>query len=239
MRRFFAPPDMIASNLVTIDAQETRHLRDVLRLQTGGDVSVFDGQGREYLCRIQTIGKNGSELEILESSIPAAPESPFAITLASTVLNGEKYDLIVQKAVELGVQRLIPMHTVRCDVKAKDAVKRVERWRRIAMEATKQSGRATIMEISEPISFVDVLSNETPDSSVLFSERDGKGLSTIQAEGKVTALVGPKGGWDDGELESARSKGIPVVTLGGRVLRAETAAISICTILQHRFGDLN
>ncbi len=239
MRRFFAPSEMIANGLVQIDAAETRHLRDVLRLRIGDEVSVFDGRGNEFLCRVRAIDKNRSDLEILERSIPAAPESPLKITLASTVLNGEKFDLIVQKAVELGVHCLIPMQTMRCEVKLRDAQKRVERWRRIAMEATKQSGRAAIMKVAEPRSFEDVLASADQASAVLFSEREGKDMGGLRPSDEITAFIGPKGGWDDAELEAARSKRLPIVTLGGRILRAETAAISLCAILQHRFGDLN
>jgi 16S rRNA (uracil1498-N3)-methyltransferase len=168
---------------------------------------------------------------------PAAPESPLAITLASTVLNGEKFDLIVQKSVELGVKTLIPMITIRCEVKQTDAARRVERWGRIAMEATKQCGRATLMRVAEPLTFEQVLSSAETVEIVMFSERDG-GRFPKTAGKKITALVGPKGGWDDSELESAVSRGSCVITFGGRILRAETAAIAFTSILQHRFGDL-
>lgn len=131
------------------------------------------------------------------------------------------------------------MQTMRCEVKLRDAQKRVERWRRIAMEATKQSGRAAIMKVAEPRSFEDVLASADQASAVLFSEREGKDMGGLRPSDEITAFIGPKGGWDDAELEAARSKRLPIVTLGGRILRAETAAISLCAILQHRFGDLN
>lgn len=239
MRRFFAPINSFIDNVVTLDADETRHLRDVLRLHVGDEVSVFDGAGKEFACTIRDIGKRETTLSANKEIEPSSPESPFAITIAATVLNGEKYDLIVQKAVELGVTKLIPLITIRCDVKQKDAARRLERWRRIAMEATKQTGRAKLMEIAEPADF-DRLLNELKDESVvLFSERDGHDFTTIAADKKITALYGPKGGWDDVELKMAAEHDINIVTLGGRILRAETAAIAITAILQHRFGDLN
>ncbi|MBK6587536.1 MAG: 16S rRNA (uracil(1498)-N(3))-methyltransferase [Acidobacteria bacterium] len=238
MRRFYSRPENFNDRIITLDTDETRHLRDVLRLKTGDEVSVFDGTGHEYKCSITAIGKKDSELALIEEITPASPESPFEITLASTVLNGEKYDLIIQKSVELGVAKLIPVQTIRGDVKTKDADKRLDRWRRIAMEATKQCGRARLMEIAEPTA-VEKLIAETTESVVMFSERDGTDFTAIKPGKKITALIGPKGGWDDSELELARASGISVVTLGGRILRAETAAISLTTILQHRFGDLN
>jgi len=237
MHRFYAPPDNFKSDVVTLDADETHHLRDVLRLKAGDEVSVFDGVGREFRCAVREIKKDSSSLTIVEETAPVSPESPFSLTVAATVLNGERYDLIIQKAVELGVVSLIPLHTIRCDVKPKDAARRLNRWRRIALEATKQTGRARIMQIEEPAEFSRVIQ---PDGSslVLFSERGGDGFSTIQADKSMTVLFGPKGGWDDLELETARSLGVRIVTLGGRILRAETASIAITAILQHQFGDL-
>lgn len=239
MRRFYAPKDSIADGRVRLDTDETRHLRDVLRLNVGGEVSVFDGEGREYRGTIHEIGKKSAELTIVEEIEPASHESELQITIAATILNGEKYDLIIQKAVELGVTRLIPMNTIRCDVKLKDAAKRMDRWRRIAMEATKQSGRAKLMQIGEPATFDKLVADSKGENRILFSERDGVNFSGVSADKKITALFGPKGGWDDSELAAAKDHGINIVTLGGRILRAETASIAITAILQHRFGDLN
>lgn len=239
MRRFYAPPENFNDRIITLDTDETRHLRDVLRLKTGDEVSVFDGAGREYRCSITAISKKNSDLALIEEITPTSPESPFEITLASTVLNGEKYDLIIQKSVELGVTKLIPLQTIRGDVKTKDAAKRLDRWRRIALEATKQCGRARLMEIAEPTAFEMLIANLKGENLVMFSERDGTDFTAIKPYKKITSLIGPKGGWDDSELDLARAKGVSVVTLGGRILRAETAAISLTTILQHRFGDLN
>ena len=242
MRRFYAPAVSFDDREVVLSVDETRHLRDVLRLRFGDEASVFDGSGNEFRCTIADIGKKSARLAIIEPSEPTAPESPLDLTLASTVLNGEKYDLIVQKAVELGVRTLIPLITIRCDVKQKDAVKRVERWKRIAMEATKQSGRAAIMKIDEPAEFSEFISRTNAGQRVLFSEREGENFSRVKTAKRLTALtalIGPKGGWDESELEAARANDVQVITLGGRILRAETAAIALTAILQHCFGDLN
>ncbi len=239
MRRFYAPVKRFSGSAVTLDEDETRHLRDVLRLSSGDNVSVLDGEGHEFRCSISNIGKRSSELEIIKPIEPASPESSLQLNIAPTVLNGEKYDMIVQKAVELGVSTLIPLTTIRSEVKPRDASKRLGRWQRIALEATKQCGRAKLMEIQEPIGFGEFIQKESSKELLMFSERDGSGLDTMTPRRRMTAMFGPKGGWDDLELETARQRGIHIATLGGRILRAETAMIAFSAILQHRFGDIN
>jgi 16S rRNA (uracil1498-N3)-methyltransferase len=239
MHRFFALPESFRDERVLLDSGETRHLRDVLRLTEGANVTVFDGCGSEYSCTVAEIKKNETELLVISKQDPASPESSLKITVAAAMLKGEKFDLVVQKAVELGVIELIPLQTARCDVKPRDASKRVERWRRIALEASKQTGRASLMKVREPMDFNAYLSSGPPERVILFSERDGEKMPSNFDGNTLTAIVGPEGGWDDDELRAARSANITVVTLGGRILRAETAAIAITAVLQHRFGDLN
>jgi 16S rRNA (uracil1498-N3)-methyltransferase len=238
MHRFFSRPENYDSTHVVLNESETRHLRDVLRLNIGEIVHVFDGAGREYQCSVETITKKETRLAIKHEISPAAPESNLDLTVAAAITPGEKFDLAIQKSVELGVRRFIPLATARCEVKLKDAEKRIERWRRIAFEAAKQCGRARLMDLHSVTAFKDVFNNaESP--IVIFSERDGVSFDSIRTDGKLTAVYGPKGGWTDEELELARNAGADVITFGGRILRAETAAIAITAILQHRFGDMN
>ena len=239
MRRFFAPPENFADGTVTLSEEETRHLRDVLRLRVGDDAAVFDGVGREFRCEITSIEKRSSQLGVVDEIEPASPESPLSITLAAATLKHDRFDLVVQKAVELGVNRLAPLEVIRFDVRPQDAVKRLERWRRIAMEATKQCGRARLIQIDEPVKFTALIAVADPTSTMMFSEREGGPLPAEFAGKTLTAFVGPVGGWDDTELEAAKNSGIAIVTLGRRILRAETAAISIAAVLQNRFGDFN
>lgn len=238
MRRFYAPVSSFTEDGVVLAEDETRHLRDVLRLRPGAEVYVIDGEGMEFRCRVERIDKRTTHLAIIEASAPTAPESPLDLTLAAAVLKGDKFDLVVQKAVELGVRRLVPLVTERGDVKVKDAEKRLERWNRIVLESSKQSGRASLMEVVRPTLFGSLIVSE--DSSVIvFSERGGSELPRQLPAESITAVVGPAGGWTDSELESAVSSRAILVTLGGRILRAETAAITAAAILQHRFGDLS
>lgn len=239
MRRFFAPAENFTAASVRLDSDETHHLRDVLRLRVGDEVYAMDGEGREFRCRVSVIDKRSAELEILEAAAPQVPESPLDLTLAASILKSDHFDLVVQKSVELGVRSLIPLVTVRSDVKVKDPSAKVERWRRIALEAAKQSGRSRLMNIQPPTSFSAFTDSNLTPTVLFFSERGGGGFPATNQMNPIAAVTGPAGGWDDTEIEMAARRGYSIVTLGGRILRAETSAIAVAAIIQHRFGDLN
>jgi 16S rRNA (uracil1498-N3)-methyltransferase len=243
-RRFYAPPEAFdfTEHTLTLGTDETRHLRDVLRLRTADEAYVFDGLGREFRCAVSTIKRDAAELRIEAEVEPAKPESHLQLNLCVALLKGEKFDLVVQKATELGVTKITPLITRYADIHLRDdsdAAKRVVRWQRIAQEAAKQSGRAFVPEISAPVKLESALDIE--GLGVMFSERGGDALEclTMQvAPTALTALVGSEGGWSDAEIESARARDFHIVTLGGRILRAETAAITVTVLLQHLFGDV-
>lgn len=242
MRRFYAPAENFHDGKVTLDEGETRHLRDVLRLKSGDVVNVFDGVGNEFECVIELLAKRHSELSIRKKVEPMAPESMLDLTVAATVTPGEKFELAIQKSVELGVKLFIPIVSLRCEVKQKDAEKRLERWRKIAFEASKQCGRAYLMQLDNVKTFDQLLVSswitDSKTTAVFFTERDGDSFDNIAPAKAITAIYGPKGGWDDKEIAAAQASGATAITFGGRILRAETAAIAITAILQHRFGDL-
>jgi 16S rRNA (uracil1498-N3)-methyltransferase len=246
-RRFFAPPEALENEVISLLPEEGRHLRDVLRLKSGDEAFVFDGQGIEYSCVIIETGTNKipPRLEVCGKVAPPSPESPLALSLAIALLKGEKFDLVVQKATELGVNRIIPVATARSDVRipnGSDLTQRVTRWQRLALEACKQSGRARVPEIEQPIAFATLLENEKSiETRLMFAERMGQGLDEVLESARIESLitlVGPEGGWDDHEIEMAKAAGWKVITLRGRIMRAETAAIAITALLQNRFGDL-
>jgi 16S rRNA (uracil1498-N3)-methyltransferase len=253
-RRFYAPPEAFAPDTelvklgaVKLGAEETRHLRDVLRLRAGDEAYVFDGAGREFSCHVGQVDRASATMEVIQEVEPASPESPLRLTLAIALLKGEKFDLVVQKATELGVSRLIPLITSRTDVRIKgneDAGRKVTRWQRIALEATKQCGRAKLMNVTAPVPFGELVesSSSQDELRLMFAERNGGSLDTVCRSAAqfqlVTAVVGSEGGWTDQEIDQARTAGWQIVTLGGRILRAETAAITIAGLLQHAFGDL-
>jgi len=239
MRRFFAPPTNFTNSEVVLDENETRHLRDVLRIREGETVNVFDGAANEFECRVESISKRESKLSIIQKVAATALESNLDLTVCASILKGEKTDLAVQKAVELGVYRFVPMTSVRCDVRPKGAEKRVERWRKIVLEASKQCGRARLMMVDEIQTFDSLMHRSNDSKVILFTEQDGGKFVPESGVTALTAFFGPEGGWDDAELDMARNAGAHLVTFNGRIMKADTAVIAISAILQHHFGDLN
>lgn len=248
-RRFYAPPSAFSAELDSVDlaSDEARHLRDVLRLKPGDEVYVFDGAGREFHCCVEESRRDSAQLKITSKVEPARPESSLDLTLAIALLKGEKFDLVVQKATELGITRIVPVITRHADIRLRDetdAVKRVARWQRIALEAAKQSGRAVVPEVNDPVAFESLIQPTADEMRrIMFSERAGLSLTEAAKDipgdvSKVIALVGSEGGWADEELAGARDAGWTVITLGGRTLRAETAAITVVALIQHLYGDI-
>ena len=243
-RRFFAPPGNFQGSKIVLEADEVKHLREVLRLREGATINVFDGAGREFSAEIKSARKHETILEIIQEVSPSARESDLDLTVAVTLLKGEKFDLVVQKACELGVTKIVPIETRRADMKirdARDGIKKVERWRRIALESAKQSGRAKLMKVDQLLSF-EVFITGKEKVKILFSEKDGQSFESFLSENslvkKMTAIIGAEGGWEDSEIELARKYNSQIITFGGRILRAETAAIAVSALLQNRFGDL-
>jgi len=248
LRRFYAPKIAFATdgNTVALGADEARHALDVLRLGLGDELFVFDGAGNEYRCAIAELTSRSATLNVLEQVKPASPESPLHLALAVALLKGEKFDLVVQKATELGVTRLAPLITARADVRIRepgDARKKADRWARIAFESAKQCGRAQLMLVDPPMNLDEFFRSITDvQMKLTYTARDGDPHADLARmdlkAARIAAMVGPEGGWTDGELKQASANGGKLVTLGGRILRAETAAIAVATLLQHRFGDL-
>lgn len=242
--RFYALKSQISDSHITLDSDESHHLARVLRLREGAPVFVFDGEGSEWECQITNVGKHETELTVLRQ-LTDTVESPLHLTLAQALVKGDKFDLVVQKATELGITRIVPLLTDHSDIRRAEAraEQRLQRWRRISLEALKQCGRRRLVEISEPVSFVDFCDAGSTDHKLIFSERGGRPLREIAADlQQVTQLivcVASEGGWSEAELKTAETKNFLAVHLGARILRTETAAIAAVALAQHLFGDLH
>jgi 16S rRNA (uracil1498-N3)-methyltransferase len=241
--RFYAVPSSFNETSVRLDADEARHLTRVLRLGAGARVFVFDGEGAEYECEVARAAKHEVELNLLRR-LDDAVESPLRLTLAQALIKGDKFDWVIQKTTELGVTRIVPLVTDHSDVRRAEerAEQRLQRWRRISIEALKQCGRRKLVEICEPAPFDVFCEPAVKDACLIFSERGGESLADVSAKfGDVNQLsicVASEGGWSERELREAESCGFTPVSLGTRILRTETAAITAVTLAQHIFGDL-
>ncbi|PID74888.1 MAG: 16S rRNA (uracil(1498)-N(3))-methyltransferase [Desulfobacterales bacterium] len=242
MRRFFFDPAEEKDGVVRLGAEESHHLAKVLRLQAGDEVELFDGAGRVYTATILSANRQ-AELALGEVCLEEKAGGAELVLLQS-VLKTERMDLAIQKATELGVTRLLPIHTSRCQGKLSAAVKRVARWRRISLAACKQCMRPHIMEIMEPVAMKEALATLPPDfAKILFWEEEEqcglqKFTEKIAAAPGVAICLGPEGGITVEEAECAKQLGWQSVSLGRRVLRAETATITTVSLMQFFMGNL-
>jgi 16S rRNA (uracil1498-N3)-methyltransferase len=243
MPRVYVRPEAIDADRVRFDAAEAHHLRRVLRLRAGAVVEATDGTGRLYTVRLAGLDAEGA-WGAIEARTEPARESPCTITLAQGILKGDRMSWLVQKATELGVARIIPMETARVVARpAAGLTGRHARWERIAREAVKQCGRVVVPMVTPPCAFAGVL-REVPsqDATWIFWEGGGQPLAATASEtgarARVLLLVGPEGGFTPAEVGQAEDAGVRLVSLGPRILRAESAGLTALVLCQFLFGDL-
>ena len=238
-RRVHLPPARIGADQAELTPEARHYLRDVLRLAPGDEVELFDGRGAAWTARVGA----GFEALSLGARREAAAGGP-AIHLLFALAKGEKVDLVVQKATELGVARLVPFAAERSVVRleAGKGAERAGRWRRIAEEAARQCGRADVPEVVAPAPLAEALAGVPPGFRLLVLHGEGGApLRSLPLEGApgVAAVVGPEGGLTAAELDACGAAGAARASLGPRTLRAETAAIAVVALLQAAVGDLS
>lgn len=242
MQRFFVTPDQVGVGKIRIQGSDVNHMKNVLRMRPGEEVMVSDGNNRQYRCRVEDYPEGEAVLAILEAGL-VDTELPSRIYLFQGLPKQEKMELIVQKAVELGVCQVIPVQTRRCVVKldAKKAAKKVQRWQQIAESAAKQAGRGYIPAVSEVMTFQEALAfSEALDIRLIpYELADGmegtrKILDGIRPGQSVGIFIGPEGGFEKEEVGRAVEAGALPITLGKRILRTETAGIAVLSILMYR-----
>ena len=243
MTRFHIRPESISGDRVIFDGEETRHLARVLRLQPGALVQAVDGQGHELTVRLVHVGPRAAEGDIVERALRVS-ESPFPLTLAPGVPKGSKLETVIRMATELGVVLVIPLLLERTVARPdpKESSHRLLRWRRVAKEAAKQSGRGAIPDIRAPMTLDEWLDEpRTPGLLVCLWENERVPLSRVLPASRppsATVVVGPEGGLTQGEVDRLRASGAVVGGLGPRILRTETAGPIAVALLQSRYGDL-
>jgi 16S rRNA (uracil1498-N3)-methyltransferase len=248
VHRFIVDPKSIHNGHLRIYGDDLKHLRTVLRLGPGDSINVFDGTGKEFEAKLLSVDKTCALAEIT-ASFQTEAEPEINLTLFQGLLKGEKMDLIIQKGVELGVRSIIPVITDRTVVQVDNnkSEKKALRWSKIAREASKQCRRAMVPHISEPISFDEAISeSKRYEAALLLYENESKKCLketlkcyTINKIKEIALFVGPEGGFTPHEIEKYTNSGFDVAGLGRRILRAETAAISVISIIMYEMGELN
>lgn len=236
-RRFYISPDSIRDEVAILPPDQAHHLRDVLRIRSGEEVEVFDGSGNGYAGVVEL---QDSKVRVCGLKRLSSQEWPVSLILAAALIKSAKFELVLQKATELGVDEILPLNTRLSDIRIPDAKipARLERWKRIIQEASKQCRRHASPHIHSPCDFENFLKSADFSSfpRFLFYEKAQK-LWRPDPETfsrKLVLCIGPEGGWEDREIELARAADCQIVSLGPWTLRAETASIAAISILQHQ-----
>ena len=228
---------------MVLDATERHHLVDVLRAAEGAEVTVFDGAGREALARVDSIGRNDVRLTMVQQQTHPAPA--VAVTLVQAVPREQRMDMILQKATELGACAILPVITDRCVVRLRDADEgKRERWQKIILNAAKQCGTPWLPQLAPVQTMLDALGRLPPTDVCLVCslEPDARVLRDVLAEirarrpARITCLIGPEGDFSAREYAAARQAGARPVTFGSTVLRVETAALYVLSVLRYEFA---
>ena len=239
MYKFFVEPSAVVEHQIMITGDDVNHIKNVLRMQKAEQVYVSVGDECEYLCEIAELEDEQVLLNILDM-YKSARELKSKITLFQCLPKGDKMETIIQKAVELGAYRIVPVMSSRVIVKLdeKKAKKKVERWNAISESAAKQSKRNVIPEVLTPVSFKEAIAMAGDLEGTIIPYENAKGIAGARATiedikscGSIGVLIGPEGGFSQEEVELATSAGVIPITLGNRILRTETAGLCALSIL--------
>lgn len=243
MPKYFTEPENIKDGFIEIFSDEAKHILNVMRMEIGDTLTICDGQSNDYLCRICETGKNCLKAKIKETT-KSESEPKTKITLYQGLPKSDKMELIIQKCVEIGVCRIVPVITERAVVKIEKGAKedkKTERWQKIAESAAKQSGRGIIPAVERPMKFKDAIEEAVKNGEAIIpyeNEKD-RGLKEFIKNSKaenIGIFIGPEGGFDTKEIEFAVENGVMSVTLGKRILRTETAGIVTSAIVLYELG---
>ncbi|MDO6354479.1 MULTISPECIES: 16S rRNA (uracil(1498)-N(3))-methyltransferase [unclassified Caloramator] len=244
MHKFFVSAEQVRFPNIYIYGEDVDHIVKVLRLRNGDKIQISDGNGKEYICEIIKSDKKEVVCNIIES-FDNETEAPINITLYQGLPKSQKMDLIVQKCVEIGVVRIVPVITNRVVVKVegRDLKNKIERWQRIAYEAAKQSNRGIVPIVSDVMNFEEAIEEMKQKDLVVVpyereKERGIKDLRDRKDIKDIAIFIGPEGGFEEEEIENCLDIGAIPVTLGPRILRTETAGFVTSALILYELGDL-
>jgi 16S rRNA (uracil1498-N3)-methyltransferase len=237
--KFFVPREQIVGNKVTLTGSDVSHIRTVLRLKAGESIQVISGSDELLTVRLVEVKAKEVHGDVIASE-KFDVESPLAVHLGLALTKANKFDGVLRKSVELGVCSVTALTTERCVVKTRE--KKIERWKRIALESSKQCGRARVPQVAEDVETLEIFcrKNVDRDLKLVFWEMEEKhSLKDLKLEPRsVAVLIGPEGGFSLPEIEKVREYGFQTMSLGPRILRAETAPVVALALLQSLWGDL-
>jgi 16S rRNA (uracil1498-N3)-methyltransferase len=242
MHRFFIPAELFKNNAVTINGEQHYQITHVLRLKSGDRITLLDNSGWEFEVEIEHIDKEQTYGKILRKETGQG-ESATKIKLNQALLKSDKFEFVLQKCVEMGVSVFVPFVSERCVVR-KPSEEKIERWQKIIREAAEQSGRSLLPVLSPVVSFQEACETVTKPSILLWEGEKANGLAEIlkcvslRKTNSISLFVGPEGGFSEAEADSARKAGITTVSLGKRILRAETAGVVAVTAILYERGGL-
>ena len=245
MPRFFVNPANVSETEIEITGSDVNHIKNVLRMNVGEEISVSDGCGTDYFGTIEVLGRESVTVHI-ENSWVSYVELPAKITLFQGLPKADKMELIIQKAVELGVYEIVPVVTKRTIVKldAKKEAKKLARWQGISESAAKQSGRGIIPKVAAPMSFNDALKQAGVMEAVLIPYEKAEGMDYsrnvikgLKDKKHIGIFIGPEGGFDESEVLQAKQSGAVPITLGRRILRTETAGLAALAVLMFELDE--
>jgi len=246
MHRFFIPRQWIDHDKVVIKGEQVHQIRNVLRMGKGDRILVLDNSGWQYEVELRSVSREQVEGVVLEKNLSLA-EPRTEITFYQALLKGEKFEFILQKGTELGIARFVPMVCERCVAGlAKDVSdKKLNRWQRIIAEAAEQSQRGKLPLLEPVLSFDQACQSAAGFSLLAWEGEQALGLRAAlrgqmtKDTSSVNLFIGPEGGFSQAEVEFARARGVLPITLGSRVLRAETAGLVAAAAILYEFGDLD
>lgn len=238
MARFFVEMNLAVGETYDLPADVVRHI-NVLRLRVSDEIKLFNGDGHDYVAKFVLLEKRQIQVVIL-SALPVVNESPLRIHLLVALIANDKFDWVLQKAVELGVSQITPIYSQNTQrFKGERLESRLLHWQKIIIAASEQSGRATLVELQPPQELVAAMKSTISSTQkyILSPHHAGEFAAIDQSLESVALLIGPEGGFTESEVELANKAGFQSVMLGKRILRAETAALAGICVLQSRFGD--
>lgn len=245
MFQFFVEPYQVGTEKITITGPDVNHIKNVLRMKPGTKVRISNKEDKDYICHITELSDE-EIIAVIDDVDTAGTELPADIVLFQGLPKGDKMETVIQKNVELGVKRIVPVAMGRSIVKldAKKAKAKVERWQRIAESAAKQSKRMIIPEISPVTTFKEAIEEMADMDIILFPYENAEGMTdtraaieTINKGDRVAIFIGPEGGFEPEEVSKATGAGAKVISLGKRILRTETAGMALMSMIMYRLED--